>query len=1126
MDLPELPPPTSTPTEWSEVERPLLLHLHAMGWEVLCLENEQDKIDYPSATGRRHFREVVQYDTLRAAIRRINDADGPLDDLTIERAIRELEKTGGQGLIERNRLITERLITGVYVSTGDGQRQRLIRFIEFDPERRDRNTFTVINQYRVDLPGGGSFVIPDLVLLINGLPLVVIECKSPALSDPIGEGLDQLLRYSNQRDWIDEDEGIEDLFLYNQLMVVTDFYEARVGTLGALHEHYQPWKDVAPWTPDAVARELGKTADSLKSQELLAAGMLRPERLLDILQHFILFKTDDGKLIKVAPRYQQYRAVCKAIERLMTGTTRRQNDRDQDRRGGIVWHTQGSGKSITMVYLVRKLRTEPALRAFKVVVVTDRTDLEKQLRETLALTGENARPDERDLRRSVSDTDRLKGILAEEGPDVVFAMIQKYLDRTGEVEVFEYEVPLKPAEHLDRMADGPGIPARVRTLRQTVRRQEFGVLNAAEQILILVDECHRSHTETFHANMMAAMPNAARIGFTGTPILKQDKAHTQGIFGEFIDKYRLKEAEEDEATVRILYEGRTTDGLVEHTDRLDRAFADLFRDYTDAEQQVIRNRYATTGDVLEAPKLIAEKAADMLYHYVRKIMPDGFKAQVVSVSRRAVLTYRESLGQARDALVAEIAGLDPAKLALEPKDLEQEDPWVQFLVGAHPRLETIKRLEFAAVVSHDHNDPPSWRQWTDKTKRNDHIARFKKPLVQQDPEKQDGMAFLCVQNMLLTGFDAPVEQVLYLDRKIVAHDLLQAIARVNRRARGKDCGYVVDYIGVARHLHDALGDYEDETHDPMTDIRDELPNLRDRHKAAIDVFLTRGIKGIRDIEACVDLLEDVKIRAEFINKLRAFLQGLSIVMPRPEAMPYQPDAKILGFIAKVAANLYHDPQLDLHGVHHKVKQLIDTYIAANGIDPKIPPIGILDVNFAAAVEANGSARARASQMSHAARHHITLHFNEDPDLYATFSAKLESILEALKDRWDELERELRQFIDAELRRGRDEEIEGLDPKVQAPFFGLIKRHLTDKDHPQLADATLRTAIETTVAVVDAAREAIGRVGFWRDPVSRQGLEKTIYRLLRRSRIVPNETLAELASRLVDLAKSRHRFLVS
>ena len=1126
--IPELPPSTRNPTEWSEVERPLLQQLSLMGWDVLIVDNEQDKIDYPQTTQREHFRHVIQYAVLKEAIRRINQDDGPLDDPTIERAVRELEKTGTQGLVQRNRIFTENLIKGVYVTdvNGDSQRQRLIRFIEFDPEKLIDNTFTAINQYRVDLPGRGSFIIPDVVLLVNGLPLVVIECKSPAITDPINEGLNQLLRYSNNRYWVDEDEGVEELFVPNQLMVVTHYYEARVGTVGALHEHYQQWKDVSPLTFNEVADELGKEADKLKSQELIAAGLLRPSRLLDVLQNFILFKTDDGKLIKVAPRYQQYRAICKAVERLKNGETRIQNKQDQDQRGGIVWHTQGSGKSITMVYLVRKLRTVPELKPFKVVVVTDRTDLEKQLRETAAMTGENLRPSKEDLARNISQSDLLKGILQEESPDVVFAMVQKYLDRTGEVEVLEYEVPLKPAEHL--LTDQTNNePTQTRVLRQTIRNEEFGVVNESEKILILVDECHRSHTQTFHSNMMQALPNAAKIGFTGTPILKKDKADTQSIFGEFIDKYTLKEAVEDEATVRIVYEGRTADGLVEHTNRLETAFLDMFQEYTEEELRVIRNRYATTGDVLEAPKLIAEKATDMLIHYISTVMPGGFKAQVVSVSRQAAVIYQKELSNARDVLVSEIEALDPTKLSLDSDKLEQEESWIQFLVHAHQHLSTIKRLEFAAIISHNHNDQPSWRDWSEKVRQDLHIKRFKQPLVHADPQKQDGMAFLCVQNMLLTGFDAPVEQVLYLDRKIVAHDLLQAIARVNRKAKGKDCGYVVDYIGIAKHLHDALGDYdEDETEDPMTDVRNEIPNLRDRHRRVINVFHDKGIKNIRNhISDCVDLLADVKIRVDFVNKLRDFLRSFGIVMPRPEAMQYQADVKTLGFIARVARNIYYDQQLDLHGVHIKVKMLIDQYVAANGIDPKIPPIEILDVGFAEAVGEQTSSRARASQMAHAARHHISMHFNEDPDLFATLTEKLEDILDKLKDRWEELERELRDFIDNELSKGREDDIEGLDPKTQAPFYGLLKRAVSDVESGEVDDDAKRAIIDVTVEIVNQIKTAIKRVGFWRDAVGRDGLEKSIYRTLRRARLVPAGKLAELASALVDLAKSRHRFLV-
>jgi len=1119
--VPELKPPTSTPTEWSEVERPLLRQLARTGWQYI-----PGDIDVPDLTERENFRQVVLYRRLSEAIKSINADDGPVDEITVDRAIRQLEATGGQALLEKNRLITERLIKGVYVESTDSsdRRQRLIRFIEFDPDKLLRNNFLAINQFRVDLPGFGTFVIPDVVLFVNGLPVVVVECKSPSITDPIGEALDQLLRYSNNRYWVDDDEGVEELFLFNQLMVVSSFYQARLGTLGAYHEHYLEWKDPAPLTREQLAEELEKPTESLKSQELLAGGVLRPERLIDIFRNFILFKTTDGKLIKIAPRYQQFRAVHSATNRLLTGKTRQQDEKDQDRRGGIIWHTQGSGKSITMVYLVRKMRTIPDLRSFKIVVVTDRTDLEKQLRETAALTDEIIRPDDQDNRRRSSPTETLKAILREESPDIVFAMIQKYLTRTGEAEVFEYVVPVAPPKSAEGAlaADAP----KTKTLRQVIREQEFEILNESPNILILIDEAHRSHTKTFHGNMMKALPNAARIGFTGTPIMRSEKVSTQAIFGNFIDMYRLEEAVNDEATVKIVYEGRTAEGLVEHTDRLDQNFEDLFRDYTEAEKQVIKNKYAAEGDVLEAPKLIAQKATDMLRHYVRAVLPNGFKAQVVAVSRLAALRYQDALTESRSLLVREIEALDHHKLNLSDDDLEHEDEYTQFLIGAAPYLDTIRRLEFAAVVSHYHNDPPSWRAWTDKLKQDGHITRFKKPLVHDDPTKQDGLAFLCVKSMLTTGFDAPVEQVLYLDRRVIAHELLQTIARVNRRVRGKDCGYVVDYIGVARHLRDALGGFEDDPHDPMIDVQNELPKLRDRHRRVVDVFLSRGIPSIREVEACVDLLADVRIRAEFINKLRLFLESLGIVMPRPEAMPYIKDAKILGFIAKVAANLYYDDQLNLYGVKHKVKQLIDDYIAANGIDPKIPPIEILDVNFPDHVKVGQSAQARASRMLHAARHHISIHLHEDPSLFTKLSEKLEQILQDLRDNWTELEQQLHRFIEEELKQGREQEVEGLDPKVQAPFFGLLKDVIEDSSGSMLEDEVFRRSVTATVEIVDHIKTEIRRVGFWRDPLSRQRLENWVYRFLRRSHLIPNDKAQELAIRFVDLAKSRHRFLVS
>ncbi len=363
------------------------MQLRGLGWTY-----RHGDLDYPAKTDREHFREVLLKPRLRAAIRCLNrDPHGReyLDDLTLDRAIRELERSDAHDPIQRNRDLTDHMVRGIRVPWAvkppwAHEDDARLRFLDFD--RPAHNDFLAINQFRVDYRGRTGFVIPDIVLFINGIPLVVIECKSPAVVEPMMAGITQLLRYSNQRQDVADPEGVPHLFHFNQFLISTWFYEARAAALGAPYEHYQEWKDTHPVPRSTVVTELGKAEAHLKSQELLAAGLLRPAHLLDILQNFILFSEDSGRLIKLIPRYQQFRAVHKAVERLSEGRPRRESH-DLDQRGGVIWHTQGSGKSITMVYLVRKLRTVPALRDFKVVLVTDRTQLEKQLRETMSLSG-------------------------------------------------------------------------------------------------------------------------------------------------------------------------------------------------------------------------------------------------------------------------------------------------------------------------------------------------------------------------------------------------------------------------------------------------------------------------------------------------------------------------------------------------------------------------------------------------------------------------------------------------------------------------------------------------------------------------------------------------------------------
>ena len=355
---------------------------------------------------------------------------------------------------------------------------------------------------------------------------------------------------------------------------------------------------------DSASNNTPSGGPLLQSQHLLVAGMLRPSHLLDLVRNFTVFQEVDGKKRKVVARYQQFRAVHKATVCLQEGTSRA-NGATRDERGGIIWHTQGSGKSLSMVFLVRKMRMMQRLNRFKVVVVTDRTDLEGQMRETARLSGETLRPNDQDVMQRESPTRRTQRILSEVTPDIVFAMLQKYQDVT------KRNAAEKVAMTIVRKEKKPGVHEPVVekkiTFEESIHFEEFPELKRSDEILILVDEAHRSHSRDLHRNLRKALPNAAIIGFTGTPILSHEKKQTREVFGDFIDKYLLQDAELDGATVPILYEGRTADGLVQDKPGLDQLFEDMFRDYSRDELAVIKAKYATEGDVLAAPMLIEQR---------------------------------------------------------------------------------------------------------------------------------------------------------------------------------------------------------------------------------------------------------------------------------------------------------------------------------------------------------------------------------------------------------------------------------------------------------------------------------------------------------------------------------------
>ncbi len=1104
--------------ELEDVEQPFVAQLQAQGWAPV-----EGSLDDPAATGRISFAETIQTRVLRQHLLALNPGpDGKpwLDEARLAEAEAAITRLGTHKLMEANEKATQLLIKGLTVDGlpgWDGGRGQTIRYIDWDTPANNR--FTVVNQYRVDCPpgfnSGKAFIVPDLVLLVNGMPLVVVECKSPSVQEPLAEAVDQLRRYSNQRRAafeVDDNEGNEALFATTQLLVASSFDEARVGCIGAAFEHYAQWKTVVG--PDGLGSEidaahsLGKTG--LSEQERLIAGLLKPAHLLDVVKNFMLFMQTGGQTIKSICRYQQYRAVNRAIARLKTGRTRLEHG-EHDQRGGIIWHTQGSGKSLTMVFLVRKMRAEAQLRRFKVIVVTDRKDLQGQLSGTATMTGEVV-----DVAESAAG---VKALARRKGPALIFATIQKYRDSDT-----QGDAPLTTS-------DLPGNLPKAAEPSATYKADEkFEVLNEDDSILVLVDEAHRTQAGDLHANLLAGLPNCARIGFTGTPIIMGDKKRTHEIFGEFIDRYTIKEAEADGATVPVLYEGRTAKGAIKDDASLDELFEDLFRQHTPEELEAIKKKYATKGHIFDAPALIADKARDMLRHYVTNILPNGYKAQVVAYSRLAAIRYFEALQTARDELLVEAAALPAEDKALDDEALCQRPAAMQARVQAWRYREVLARIEIAPIISGSNNDDPAWKPWTDSAAQEQLIKRFKKPLTHAKPDKADPLAFLIVKSMLLTGFDAPIEGVMYLDRPIREAELLQAIARVNRTGFGKRCGIVVDYYGVAQHLKEALAAYADEdVAGALAGLKDEVPVLRERHLRVVDIFRQRGVENLDDTEACVELLGNEKLRAEFVVKLKAFLASLDTVLPRPDGLPFSADAKQLAYIHARARNRYKEGPVLGKDVGAKVRKLIDDHVVSLGVDPKIPPIQLTDAEFDAHLGRAANDRAKASEMEHAIRSHIRRHLDEDPVRFRKLSERLNDILRTLGEQWNDLISQLQHMVD-ELRSGgaKDGSVPDDVPEHCAPFLRTVLDVVCQGQTP--TDAQLARLKDITVDLVDLlVQELQSDPKIWtaNKRAAQEDLKAQVFEFIMKLRppLVDDARAGVLSDALMDQARALHEKLV-
>ncbi|MFG3504073.1 type I restriction endonuclease subunit R [Streptomyces sp. NPDC047821] len=1100
--------------EYRYVERPLIDQLTSpdMGWRhVRGTAGARLEADGAPPCARTRYEHAVLEGILRAKLEELNrrpDGRPWVDTARAEQAVSALTRgavTAGGGLVAANEAATRVLLDGVVVpglDDWDGGRSRTIRFIDW--QHPENNDFLAVSQFRMAVPGSqGEALVADLVLFVNGIPLVVVECKKPAaVGGDVFAAVDQLRRYANQVEGATAPRGSDRLFRTVQLTVATTGDQALLGTFTARRRDYVVWRDPYPLGAAEVAARSYHPADRLfRAQKVLAAGVLHPRRLLDIVKNFVLFKDVDiaeGRTarVKIGPRYQQYRAVCKAVERLQRGETRSVHGKE-DKRGGIIWHTQGSGKSLTMVFLVRKLRSTPGLEHLKVVVVTDRKQLQEQLSDTAALTGE--KPD------TVSRADQVPAVLGREGAGLVFVMIQKQQD----------------AEKARAHAAASPVPGKV---------PGWGLVNDSEAILILVDEAHRSHSSALHGNLMESLPNAARIGFTGTPIIMNRRKLTTTTFGDFIDRYRIADAEQDGAIVPIYYEGHVAKGAVVEGDALDEAMEEQFEDLTDEQYDALQKRYATPKAVLNADDMIRRKARHMLRHYVLSVMPEGFKAQVVAHSRGIAVRYREALIDARDELVDDARNIS-TKLLERP--LEELKPRQRLLVTAHRRLRLLKAIEFVPVISEGVEDDTSWRTWTTEGTQKKAIASFRRPFPPDDElDANNGpVAFLIVRTMLLTGFDAPLEQVMYLDRRMKEAELLQAVARVNRTAEHKTAGIIVDYAGVASALRDAMAAYSaDEAEGKPIDFDIEENRLEARCAALRHHFdLTKDLVDAADVPAVnrlVDTLEADERRIEFRRLLREFLDTFAVVTPRESASPYAPAVRLFTFVAGVARQRYsEDDGFNPAAYGEKVRELIDQHVRALDVSRMIEPARLTADDFATKVEQLPGSHAKASMMKHALRHHIDLHFGKNPVAYERLHQRLQEILRRHLDDWEaqlaafeELAREVR---DTERGAGDDlpEDVRGLSSLEQA-FYQQLTTALTDG---VISDAIRGDLITLVRHVRDLAVRHSAKPGFWTNPAALHDFRSEIWLQLVMCPHTQDQA-QQLADALRDIAQHNQKDL--
>lgn len=918
---------------------------------------------------------------LEAQLKKINSFEYkgnvyPFSEGNIHAAIHSLKNVPDEGLVRTSERVYDLINLGKsFEETIQNDRKSFtIRYMDWI--NLENNVYHITDEFEVE--GIRETRRPDLVLFINGIPIAVIENKRRDKSDSLEESISQHIR--NQK----KEDGIPRLYHYAQLLLAIHPNEVKYATTDTPAKFWSYWREEEN-VEEAVTQLIVNAKNGIEAEQRLPTeqdrmlyNLCRVERLVELVYKFILY---DGGVKKIA-RYQQYFAVKHSLARV------KEVNHEGQRAGGVIWHTQGSGKSLTMVMLAKSLALEKDIENARIIIVTDRVDLDKQIWGTFHACG-------KDPAKAKSGNDLIE-LLQEGNTEIITTVINKF--------------------------------------DTALSRKDFK--NDSPNIFVLVDESHRSQYGLIHAKMKRVLPRACYIGFTGTPLLKNEKS-TAKKFGGFIDRYTIDQAVRDGAVVPLLYEGRAAK-LSVNQEQIDKGFNRLSEPLTEYQRKDLKRKFSSITEIYKSTQVIDEIAYDISEHFTKNWKGTGFKAMLAVPRKATAIQYLKYFEEQNNPRLK----IDAAVIISTPDTREGHEDTEDEVTDEVQKYTKKIAARYGSVEAYEEQV----------------VNKFK-----DDPEE---IELLIVVSRLLTGFDAPRCNTLYLAKPLIEHGLLQAIARANRLFKGKDYGYIIDYVGILGQLDHALTQYsaleefnEEDLLGTIINVAEEIKKIPQYHSALWDVF--KEVKNKSDLEEMERHLAPKDVRDNFRERLIDFAKSLQAGMSTDEFYKHFGEERIKRFIAdlkffqslRASVQLRYAEKIDYKEYEERVRKLLDTHIGAEGVQQITDLVNIFDEEvFKKEVERmTGSVASKADAIAYKMKKVITEKMDEDPVFYKRFGQLIDEAIQNFLEKRITEAQYLEQMLTArkDLAEGKLDDTPGeLNGKPEArALFGIVKQVLLNDNQP-------------------------------------------------------------------------------